>query len=171
MNVSNWGGTALTGRDISGDTRALVDDTIKGLLRSIGDAGASPGNISGQTMLYWLKNIDDRVTKLVANVQATVHNTAITAATNILASAISPSDPPSIFRIFVAIDTAGVFSARITNGSATVGVNFNGGSSLAANAGYIFDILVHSGDSVNFQHSASGTLLVLRVAECRAGTQ
>jgi hypothetical protein len=171
MNMSSWGGTALTGRDISGDTRALTDDAIKGLLRSIGDAGPSPGNISGQTMLYWLKNIDDRVGKLVANVKATVHNTAITAATNILASDISPSDPPSIFRIFVAVNTAGTFMARITNGGVTVGVNLNAGAALTANAGYIFDILVHSGDSVNFQHSASGTLLVLRVEECHAGTQ
>jgi hypothetical protein len=111
------------------------------------------------------------VDKLTPSAKATVHNTAITAATNILASDITPSDPPSIFRIFVAVNTAGVFSARITRDTTTVGVNLNGGTSLTANAAYMFDILVHSGDSVNFQHSGSGTLLVLRVEECRAGTQ
>jgi hypothetical protein len=171
MNVSNWGGTALTGRDISGDTQALIDDTVKGLMRSIGDAGASPTNSTGYTLLSHLATISTRVDKLTPSAKATVHNTAITAATNILASDITPSDPPSVFRIFVAVNTAGVFSARITNGGATVGVNLNGGTALTANAAYIFDILVHSGDSVNFQHSANATLLVLRVEECRAGTQ
>jgi len=171
MNMSSWGGTSLTGRDISGDTRALVDDAIKGLMRSIGDAGASPVNTTGYTMLKYLNEIQDRVNRLTPNEKATVHNTAITAATNILASDISPSYLAAIFRIFVAVDTAGVFSARITNGGVTVGVNMNGGAALTANAGYIFDILVHSGDSVNFQHSANATLLVLRVEECRASTQ
>jgi hypothetical protein len=33
-----------------------VDDTNKGLIRSIGDAGASPSNITGKTLLY-LMNI------------------------------------------------------------------------------------------------------------------
>jgi hypothetical protein len=32
-------------------TQALVDDTIKGLLRSIGDAGANPSNQTGYTLL------------------------------------------------------------------------------------------------------------------------
>jgi hypothetical protein len=32
--------------------RALIDDTIKGVLRSIGDAGASPSNTTGYTLLY-----------------------------------------------------------------------------------------------------------------------
>jgi hypothetical protein len=32
--------------------RALTDDTIKGVLRSLGDAGTSPSNTTGVTMLY-----------------------------------------------------------------------------------------------------------------------
>jgi hypothetical protein len=38
-------------------TQALVDDTIKGLLRSIGDAGANPLNTPGATVLRNLSNI------------------------------------------------------------------------------------------------------------------
>jgi len=38
--------------------KALVDDTVKGLLRSIGDAGASPTNYTGATALYWLRKIE-----------------------------------------------------------------------------------------------------------------
>jgi len=36
--------------------RSLVNDAVKGLLRSIGDAGASPINYSGYTVLHWLYN-------------------------------------------------------------------------------------------------------------------
>jgi hypothetical protein len=32
--------------------RALIDDDIKGVLRSLGDAGASPSNLAGSTLLY-----------------------------------------------------------------------------------------------------------------------
>ena len=32
--------------------RSLVNDAVKGLLRSIGDAGASPTNRTGETLLY-----------------------------------------------------------------------------------------------------------------------
>jgi hypothetical protein len=94
MNVSNWGGTALTGRDISADLKALVDDSIKGMMRSIGDAGASPNNSTGYTLLSHIATVSTRVDKLTPSAKATVHNTAITAATNILASDITPSDPP-----------------------------------------------------------------------------
>lgn len=36
-DIERWGGTALTGRDISLDLKALTDDSIKGLLKSFGD--------------------------------------------------------------------------------------------------------------------------------------
>lgn len=36
-DITAWGGTALTGRDISLDLKALTDNSIKGLLKSIGD--------------------------------------------------------------------------------------------------------------------------------------
>jgi len=34
--------------------KALVDDAVKGLLRSIGDAGAAPANVTGRTVLKQL---------------------------------------------------------------------------------------------------------------------
>jgi len=39
-DITHWGGTALTGRDVSLDLKALTDDSIKGLLKSIGDIAA-----------------------------------------------------------------------------------------------------------------------------------
>jgi len=37
--------------------KALIDDTIKGVLRSMGDAGTAPSNVTGTTMLKWLSLI------------------------------------------------------------------------------------------------------------------
>jgi len=44
--------------------KALVDDAVKGLLRSMGDAGATPANISGSTILQWLYSIDWELSQL-----------------------------------------------------------------------------------------------------------
>jgi len=41
--------------------RALIDDTVKGLLRSIGDAGDAPSNITGETVLRRLFDIEDHL--------------------------------------------------------------------------------------------------------------
>lgn len=54
------GSTALSNRDVSQDLRALIDDTIKGLMRSLGDAGAAPVTYSGKTTLKLLADILDR---------------------------------------------------------------------------------------------------------------
>lgn len=56
VNVNAWGGTATTGRDITGDIRALSDDAIKGVMRTLGDAGAAASDSTGKTVL---KELDD----------------------------------------------------------------------------------------------------------------
>ena len=40
-DIEKWGGTTLTGRDISGDLKSLTTVTDTGLLKSIGDIGAT----------------------------------------------------------------------------------------------------------------------------------
>jgi hypothetical protein len=52
--------------------RALIDDGIKGVLRSIGDAGASPTNAPGSTALYWLSNTYTRIYQMVSRSDFTV---------------------------------------------------------------------------------------------------
>jgi len=42
----------------SEETKALIDDTIKGVLRSIGDAGTTPTNTAGETVLRRLADIE-----------------------------------------------------------------------------------------------------------------
>lgn len=103
--------------------------------------------------------------------QANQHDVSVTADTNILSSALAPSNPPCLFRIMVCLDTAGVFSAMVTKDGSTQQLKFNSASNLTADAVYIFDILVHDGDTVNFQHSATATLKVLRVQEIVGAVQ
>lgn len=103
--------------------------------------------------------------------KANEHNTAETAATDILAAALAPTNTPCLFRVMVAFDTAGIFRATITKGGNTQTVDFNGGENLAANALYMFDLIVHAGDTVNYQYSVNAQLMVLRVQEIVAGVQ
>jgi len=41
--------------------KALIDDTIKGVLRTLGDAGDAPANVTGETVLRRLKDIEDHL--------------------------------------------------------------------------------------------------------------
>lgn len=103
--------------------------------------------------------------------KANEHNTAEVANTDILAAALSPTYTPCLFRVMVAFDTAGIFRATITKGGDTQTVDFNSGGNLTDNALYIFDHLVHEGDTINYQYSVNAQLLVLRVQEIVAGVQ
>lgn len=103
--------------------------------------------------------------------KANEHNIPVVAATDILAAVIAPTTPPCLFRVAVAFDAAGLFSVQHAKGGVTVATNFNAGGNLTPNALYFFDMLVHSGDTVNFQYSVNATLLVLRVQEINGGTQ
>jgi len=103
--------------------------------------------------------------------KANLHNGSVTANTNILSIALTPSNTPCLFRIEVCLNAAGVFSAMVTKDSSTQQLKFNSAGNLVAAAAYIFDILVHSGDTVHFQHSADATLKVLRVQEIIGATQ
>lgn len=103
--------------------------------------------------------------------KASQHNVSVTADTDILALDLTPTNTPCLFRVMVSLNTAGVFSAMVTKSDSTQQLKLNSASNLAADAVYMFDVLVHSGDTVNFQHSADATLKVLRVQEIVGGVQ
>lgn len=98
-----------------------------------------------------------------------MHDVALPAAnTNWLPSDITPINTPTDFRIQVAVSISGNFDAAITNGGDTQVVTFNviPGPALVAGGLYIFDLLVHSGDTVNLRYSTTGgTIQILRVQE------
>ena len=104
--------------------------------------------------------------------QANEQASAEDADEDILDAVLTPIKTPCLFRIMVCTDTAAVFSARITKGANTQTVDFNDSTNLTADALYIFDLLVHSGDTINFRFDADVNMMkVLRVQEITAGVQ
>jgi hypothetical protein len=108
--------------------------------------------------------------KFVPLNKASQHGVAETANTDILASDLSPTNTPCLFRVMVMLETSGVFSAILKNGGVSKTLKLNAGVALVASCAYIFDILVHSGDTVNFQTDANGNV-TLRVQEIVGGVQ
>lgn len=103
--------------------------------------------------------------------KANIHNVTKNASTDFLTTALSPSDPPCLFRVQVALPSAGKLKAIITKATVANTVEFNGGANLAAASLYIFDMLVHTGDTVNFQSDQAQAGIVMRVQEIAWGTQ
>lgn len=89
----------------------------------------------------------------------------------ILAADIAPLNTPCLFRITVGFDTAGVFSAAITRAGNTQVQQLNHGVVLTANCLFMFDVLVHSGDTINYRYSVAAQLQTLRLQEIVAATQ
>jgi len=104
--------------------------------------------------------------------RAEEHNVALVGMpADILGADLAPINTPCLFRTQVAFDTAGVFSTVVTRGGDPVVTEFNHGVVLTVNSLFMFDMLVHSGDSVNFRYSLNAQMLVLRVQEIVAATQ
>lgn len=99
--------------------------------------------------------------------KAFIHNQALPAiGNNFLTTDITPTNTPTMFRIMVGISIAGVLSTAITNGGDTQVLSFNSGVALGIDNLHVFEILVHSGDSINFRLSTTtGIIRVLRVQE------
>lgn len=96
-----------------------------------------------------------------------IHNQTLPAAeNNWLGSDITPTNTPTLFRIMAGTSIVGMFRAVITNGGNTQVLNFNGGTALTVDSLYIFELLVHSGDTINFRFSTTtGTIRIFRVQE------
>jgi hypothetical protein len=106
--------------------------------------------------------------------KANLHNVALPAAnTNLFATDITPTNTPTTLMIEVAVSIAGNFRAVMTKGGNPQIVTFNvvTGPALIAGGVYIFNLLVDSGDSVNFTYSVTGgTIQLLRVQEIDSAT-
>jgi hypothetical protein len=105
---------------------------------------------------------------LLPTSKATVFNTAVLANTNFLGSAITPTTTPCILRIYICLNTAGVFSVQRTKTAVTIAEQLNSGTALNANAAYMFDILADSGETLNFQTTVAATILKFSVHEIDA---
>jgi len=96
-------------------------------------------------------------------------NFSATANTNIVNAKteqqIQATNPPCLFRIYVVLQTSGVFSVMRTAGNATQTESLNAGSPLNANVAYMFDILVDQNEFIDFQTNATGIISKLAVYE------
>jgi hypothetical protein len=112
------------------------------------------------------------VTTLLTPIERAVeHNVAVVAAVDILGAAIAPINTPCLFRVAVGFDAAGVFSVTIIRGGNTQVQQLNHGVALVPNCLFMFDVLVHENDTINYRYSVNATLQTLRLQEIPAGTQ
>lgn len=92
--------------------------------------------------------------------------------TNWLDTDIIPTNTPTLFRIEVSVSIKGKFSTSITRGGNTQITTFKDATDLNPDALNIFDILVHSGDSINFRYSTTnGIIHILRIQEIDSASQ
>jgi hypothetical protein len=92
--------------------------------------------------------------------RAYVYNTASPASdANILTTSLGPlGSAHRYLRIYACFSVAGKLTARVTVGAATVVETLNNDTNLTAGASYLFDIPIHTGETINFRYSAgSGT--------------
>ena len=100
--------------------------------------------------------------------KATVFNTLVTADTDIFPSALLPTNVPCTFRIYACFAGAGVLTVRRTSGGTTVSEQLNSGNNLTANAAYMFDIVVDSGETINLRYGLPTTAIKVSVIEIGA---
>jgi hypothetical protein len=122
----------------------------------------------------WKKLLDLEIAKIV-NLEAPIPiislvQVNVTANTNIIAptanqTPLTPKNTPCIWRIYVCLSNAGIFSVQRTAGNTIATENLNSGVALAANAAYIFDIIVDQSEKIDFQTTVTGILLKLSVLE------
>jgi hypothetical protein len=124
---------------------------------------------SNNELSSYLKNLDTALSVFkglfTPILKASVFNASVSANTNIFASALTPTYSPTLFRIYCAFNAAGILSVTRTRGTTTVTEQLNSGASLNANAAYVFDVVVESGDRINLQYIVSATALVIKVVE------
>lgn len=89
-----------------------------------------------------------------------------------LSKDLKPKRSPSSMRIVTAMDQSGLFKAKITHGGITEIVDFNEGNPIVPNAIYVFEIMVHKHDRINFacDTGPTGFIQILRVEEIDSST-
>lgn len=123
-----------------------------------------------QTLIDQTDQVETLLDQHTPETHATLFNTSVTAGANILATSVTPNDAPTHFRIYATFDTSGILTVRRNNGgAATLTEELNAGNTLDANAAYVFDILVHAGQSINLRYSVDATAKQLSIVEVTSG--
>jgi hypothetical protein len=186
-SLRKWGGTALTGRDVSLDLANLdiALSALRDALRGAGTKDFTTLEADVEAVLAQLDTVlstraseatlstratESTLVKAIPIAKAAIFNTALPAAeANWLGADITPTNSPSYLRIYVCVSVAGVLRVARTQGATTVTENLNGGTNLTAGAAYMFDVPWRSGDSINIKYSVTtGTIYRLIIDEIGA---
>src|SRR5579883_336970 len=80
-------------------------------------------------------------------------------------AALSPTNAPCVFKAYCNFSASGVLTIQRTNGGNTVTEYVNSGNALLANVPYTFYVHVDSGETIDFQYSATCTINKFSVVE------
>ncbi|GAI82723.1 unnamed protein product [marine sediment metagenome] len=105
--------------------------------------------------------------KLIPIAKAAIFNTALPAAeANWLGSDIEPTNSPSYLRIYTCVSVTGILRVARTVAAVTVTEDLNSGTTLTADAAYMFTVPWRTGDSINIRYSVTtGTIKRLLIDE------
>jgi hypothetical protein len=106
-----------------------------------------------------------KVGDLYPTLLAYLWNTVVSANVNFLLNNLVPNKTPCRFRITICMTLSGILYVMRQSSAGIKSFQMNAGNALNANAEYIFDIVVDSGETVNFQTSANPYLLKFSVVE------
>jgi hypothetical protein len=88
-----------------------------------------------------------------------------------LSKNIRPKHTPSAIRITTSISVSGVLKAVITRKGITIITDLNMGNTLIPGAMYVFEVMLHHHDSINFTYDATnGTIQLARFEEIDASS-
>jgi len=129
--------------------------------------GALPGGIAVAAGCPY--SIKRSLNPLLPLERALLHNVVgYTAADDMLGADLAPLNTPCLFRVTACFNAAGILSVETTNvagGGGAVVQQLNGGVALNNNSLYLFEHLVHAGDTINYQYSVNATIMTFRVQE------
>ena len=110
---------------------------------------------------------DVDLTKLTPIAKAAIFNTALPEAeANWLGADIEPTNSPSYLRIYACVSVTGILRVARTVAAVTVTEDLNSGTSLVADAAYMFTVPWRSGDGINIKYSVTtGTIKRLLIDE------
>ncbi len=171
IKVDNHGMLSVHPVDIAHD---IINPSTEDTLASINAITHGSGNIfikvltSGQVSI--ISGQETTITPVMLS--ANIHNSTITPNIFILSNAIKPSKLVSLFRVQAAMTTPGILRVSTSDGAnsgTVIATAFNQNFPLIANSLYIFDHIVHSGESVNYSYSTSSLVTNFHVQEMPGG--
>ena len=116
-------------------------------------------------------SIKREINPLLPISRAIVHNVAgYIAAADILGADLAPLNTPCLFRVTACFNAAGVLSVETIAGGNSQVQQLYGGVALNNNSLYMFEHLVHAGDTINYRYSANATIMTFRVQEVIAAS-